>query len=60
MKKRMFLAVMACLIAVSCLSGCRSSAQKTNADEQVELHWVFGGPGKLEDSDGYGALSMNS
>lgn len=51
MKKRMFLAVMACMIAVSCLSGCRSSAQKTNADEQVELHWVFGGPGKLEDSD---------
>ncbi len=51
MKKRMILAALICVMTLGCFSGCGSSAKTTDSSEKVELHWVFGGPGKLEDSD---------
>ncbi len=52
MKKRILCTVMACLMLAALLTGCGNSGKKTaDNGEYVELNWVFGGPGKLEDSD---------
>lgn len=51
MKKRILAMFLACLVIISSFSGCKSSKTAVDDGEHVELHWVFGGPGKLEDSD---------
>ncbi len=51
MKRKLSL-VLCVLMSIVMLSSCGSKEiTKDNADEQVTLKWVFGGPGKLEDSD---------
>lgn len=41
---------LALMLVLAALSGC-GEKKTSNADGQVQLKWVFGGPGKLEDSD---------
>lgn len=51
MKKRILFVLLACFVLISSLSGCQPTKTTDDGNKQVELHWVFGGPGKLEDSD---------
>ena len=51
MKKRfLVLALVVCLLVTGCLAGCNGKKQ-ASSDAEVTLTWIFGGPGKLKDSD---------
>lgn len=48
--KKIICLVLAVLMVATFLGGC-AKGKTTSDDEQVKLKWIFGGPGKLEDSE---------
>ncbi len=49
-KKLVLLTLIMCLLVTGCFTGCGTKKTASN-DEEVTLTWIFGGPGKLEDSE---------
>lgn len=53
--KRCLCIVFVLVLGITALSGC-GAKKEASSDEYVKLKWVFGGPGKLADSDRVWAL----
>jgi len=51
MKKKLVSLILCIGLVVGLFTGCGDKEAISDNGEQVELHWVFGGPGKLADSE---------
>ncbi len=55
--RKLICMLLVAVLTLSCFVGCKDSKETASEDGgKVKLKWVFGGPGKLEDSDRVWAL----